>query len=213
MEDWRKCNFLNTFERIISKHMPRVKQFDEAEILNKAMELFWEKGFHATSMQDLVSHLGINRASLYDTFGSKEALFQKAVEHYIEVSGSCIRTLFEEENDVRVGLKRLFDMAINESLCDLSKKGCFVVNTTTELIPGDEAIQEMLQKNRENMEAVFVDYIQKGIDKGQIDASKNAQDVGLMFFGLYNGLRVLAKVDPTSESLKKMATAGLSILN
>lgn len=213
MEDWRKCNFLNTFERIISKHMPRVKQFDEAEILNKAMELFWEKGFHATSMQDLVSHLGINRASLYDTFGSKEALFQNAVEHYIEVSGSCIRTLFAEENDVRVGLKKLFDMAINESLCDLSKKGCFVVNTTTELIPGDEAIQEMLQKNRENMEAVFVDYIQKGIDKGQIDASKNAQDVGLMFFGLYNGLRVLAKVDPTSESLKKMATAGLSILN
>lgn len=193
--------------------MPRVKQFDEAEILNKAMELFWEKGFHATSMQDLVSHLGINRASLYDTFGSKEALFQNAVEHYIEVSGSCIRTLFAEENDVRVGLKKLFDMAINESLCDLSKKGCFVVNTTTELIPGDEAIQEMLQKNRENMEAVFVDYIQKGIDKGQIDASKNAQDVGLMFFGLYNGLRVLAKVDPTSESLKKMATAGLSILN
>lgn len=193
--------------------MPRVKQFDEAEILNKAMELFWEKGFHATSMQDLVSHLGINRASLYDTFGSKEVLFQNAVEHYIEVSGSCIRTLFEEENDVRVGLKKLFDMAINESLCDLSKKGCFVVNTTTELIPGDEAIQEMLQKNRENMEAVFVDYIQKGIDKGQIDASKNAQDVGLMFFGLYNGLRVLAKVDPTSESLKKMATAGLSILN
>jgi len=193
--------------------MPRVKQFDEAEILNKAMELFWEKGFHATSMQDLVSHLGINRASLYDTFGCKEALFQNAVEHYIEVSGSCIRTLFAEENDVRVGLKKLFDMAINESLCDLSKKGCFVVNTTTELIPGDEAIQEMLQKNRENMEAVFVDYIQKGIDTGQLDASKNAQDIGLMFFGLYNGIRVLAKVDPTSESLKRMATAGLSILD
>nr|WP_293303431.1 TetR/AcrR family transcriptional regulator [Allomuricauda sp.] len=193
--------------------MPRVKQFDEAEILNKAMELFWEKGFHATSMQDLVSHLGINRASLYDTFGSKEALFQNAVEHYIEVSGSCIRTLFAEENDVRVGLRKLFDMAINESLCDLSKKGCFVVNTTTELIPGDAAIQEMLQKNRENMEAVFVDYIQKGIDTGQLDASKNAQDIGLMFFGLYNGIRVLAKVDPTSESLKRMATAGLSILD
>jgi TetR/AcrR family transcriptional repressor of nem operon len=63
------------------------------------------------------------------------------------------------------------------------------------------------------MEAVFVDYIQKGIDTGQLDASKNAQDIGLMFFGLYNGIRVLAKVDPTSESLKRMATAGLSILD
>ena len=58
--------------------MPRTKQFNEEEILKKAMELFWEKGFHATSIQDLVAHLGINRASLYDTFGGKEELFKKA---------------------------------------------------------------------------------------------------------------------------------------
>ena len=62
--------------------MPRTKQFDEKEVLKNAMELFWEKGFHATSIQDLVSHLGINRASLYDTYGGKDELFNTAFETY-----------------------------------------------------------------------------------------------------------------------------------
>lgn len=51
--------------------MPRVKKFDEKEVLEKAMELFWIQGYHATSIQDLVDHLGINRASLYDTYGER----------------------------------------------------------------------------------------------------------------------------------------------
>ena len=60
------------------KVMPRVKLFDEKDVLNKATDLFWKQGFAATSVQDLVSHLGINRASLYDTFGDKEKLFKKS---------------------------------------------------------------------------------------------------------------------------------------
>ena len=55
-------------------YMPRVKQFNEDEVLNKAMELFWKKGYNATSMQDIVDYLGINRASLYSTFGGKKNL-------------------------------------------------------------------------------------------------------------------------------------------
>ncbi|MEL6975424.1 MAG: helix-turn-helix domain-containing protein, partial [Bacteroidota bacterium] len=74
--------------------MPRTKQFDEKEVLKKAMELFWEKGFHATSIQDLVSHLGINRASLYDTFGGKDELFNTAFESYRHQAGDFLKTIF-----------------------------------------------------------------------------------------------------------------------
>ena len=62
--------------------MPRIKTFDENEVLVKAMNLFWKQGYSATSVQDLVSHLGINRASLYDTFGDKEQLFKKSFALY-----------------------------------------------------------------------------------------------------------------------------------
>jgi TetR/AcrR family transcriptional repressor of nem operon len=74
--------------------MPRVKLFDENEVLNKAMNLFWKQGYSATSIQDLVSHLGINRASLYDTYGDKEKLFFRAFEFYRKTNTEGITNFF-----------------------------------------------------------------------------------------------------------------------
>ncbi|WP_350292505.1 TetR/AcrR family transcriptional regulator [uncultured Croceitalea sp.] len=192
--------------------MPRTKQFDKQEVLEKAMELFWEKGFHATSMQDLVTHLGINRASLYDTFGGKEALFESAFQLYRQTSTKHIQQLFKSEQNVRQGFKVLFEKAIEESLNDPCKKGCFVVNTTTELIPGDVKIQRILLENKNNAETLFADYVQKGIANGQIDSAKDAKEIGLMLFTLFNGIRVLAKVDSNPSKLKKVVNLGLSVL-
>lgn len=193
--------------------MPRTKQFDEKEVLSKAMELFWEKGFHATSIQDLVSYLGINRASLYDTFGGKEELFNKAFQQYRSTNSNFIKTLFENEKSVKKGFKKLFDKAIEETLNDTARKGCFVVNTTTEMIPGDSSIHSVLMQNKEMAEKLFMNYIQSGIESGEIEASKNAKNIGLMLFTLYNGLRVVAKVDSDPKKLTDMVEAGLSILN
>ncbi|AWX44854.1 HTH-type transcriptional repressor ComR [Flagellimonas maritima] len=193
--------------------MPRTKQFNEKEVLNKAMELFWEKGFHATSMQDLVLRLGINRASLYDTFGGKEELFNKAFQHYRNTNGTIIKTLFEKEHSVKEGLNILFDKAIQESIEDECRKGCFVVNTTTELVPSDKKIHKVLKENKENIEKLFIDYIQKGIDSGEIAPLKNPNNIGLMLFTLYNGMRVLAKIDPDRQKLKSMVKGGLSVLD
>ncbi|MEM8908570.1 MAG: helix-turn-helix domain-containing protein, partial [Bacteroidota bacterium] len=99
--------------------MPRIKQFDEQQALEQAMELFWEKGFHATSMQDLVSRLGINRASLYDTFGGKQALFDRALALYRQKNQSGAREFVRPFASVREGLTALFDQAIEEAACDL----------------------------------------------------------------------------------------------
>ncbi|MEM8845823.1 MAG: TetR/AcrR family transcriptional regulator [Bacteroidota bacterium] len=193
--------------------MPRTKQFDEKEVLNKAVELFWEKGFHATSMQDLVCHLGINRASLYDTFGGKEQLFKKAFQEYRSSSGNMVKLLLTKESSVRAGFEKLFNFAIEESVNDESRKGCFVVNTTTELIPGDETIQNILCENLENVAGMFASVIQDGIDRGEIDGSKNAKDIGLMLFTFYNGFRVVSKIDTDSEKLKSMVSTALSVLD
>ncbi|KQC30337.1 TetR/AcrR family transcriptional regulator [Flagellimonas eckloniae] len=193
--------------------MPRIKQFDEKEILNKAMELFWEKGFHATSIQSLVSHLGINRASLYDTFGGKDELFNRAFEEYRNTAGKQLKSIFDKESTVREGIKKLFDVAIEEAITDEARKGCFVVNTTTELIPGDEALRKVIQDNNINVQRLFINYIQKGIDKGEFKASKDAKSIGLMLFTLYSGLRVVAKVDAAPNKLRLMVNAGLSVLD
>jgi len=193
--------------------VPRTKQFNEEEILKKAMELFWEKGFHATSIQNLVSCLGINRASLYDTFGGKEELFNTVFEYYRKTNGDVVRSTFDQEKSVKAGFCRLFEEAIEKAQTDISRKGCFVVNTTTELIPGDETIQKALQDNKENFENIFIVHIKKGIETGEIDASKEAESIGPMLFTLFSGLQVIAKVDPDPNKLRKLVRAGLSVLD
>ncbi|WP_136468694.1 TetR/AcrR family transcriptional regulator [Flagellimonas onchidii] len=192
--------------------MPRTKQFNEKEILIKAMELFWEKGFHATSMQDLVSYLEINRASLYDTFGGKEQLFNRAFEHYRTTSADMLAAVFESEKSVKSGFQKLFSKSIEESVQDSCRKGCFVVNTTTELIPGDKALLQVLLENKANIETLFADYIQKGIETGEFSTSLDAEGAASMLFTFYNGFRVVAKVDPNPNKLDKMANTALSIL-
>jgi len=193
--------------------MPRTKQFCEKEVLNKAVELFWEKGFHATSMQDLVSHLGINRASLYDTYGGKQALFDKAFEQYRKTSQDFIQQIFERESSVKKGFSKLFTKAIEETINDVCKKGCFVVNTTTELVPNNENVQQTLTDNYQGMVALFSDYIQKGIASGELPNSKNAQELALTLFALYNGIRVLAKVETDPNKLGSIVNSGLSVLD
>ncbi|MFC4221408.1 TetR/AcrR family transcriptional regulator [Flagellimonas marina] len=193
--------------------MPRTKQFNEEEILKKAMELFWEKGFHATSIQNLVTCLGINRASLYDTFGGKEELFNKVFERYRKDGGDTIQSTFDKEKSVKAGFCRLFEDAIEKAQNDMAQKGCFVVNTTTELIPGDETIHKALRKNKENIESIFISQINKGIENGEIDASKDAESIGHMLFALFSGLQVMAKVDPDPNKLRKLLKSGLSVLD
>lgn len=193
--------------------MPRTKQFDEQEVLKKAMELFWEKGFHATSMQDLVSYLCINRASLYDTFGGKEALFEKAFELYRSNSIGFLREVLDSTDSVKGRFQKLFDFAIKEAIEDESRKGCFVVNVTTELVPGDERIQVVLNENKENVEQLFVSVVQDGIEKGEISPTKDPKTIASFLFTLYGGLRIVGKVNPNPKKLHQIVNTGLSVLD
>ena len=193
--------------------MPRPKQFCEEEILKKAMELFWEKGFHATSMQDLVTHLGINRASLYDTFGGKEELFDRALDYYRKMAVECMVQHFNSETSVKEAFRKLFGKTVEETVTNECKKGCFVVNTTTEMLPGNDKILRILLDNKTTIENLFIAQIQKGIDSSELSSSKNAQEIGMMLFILLSGIRALGKVESNPEKLQKVIDSGLSVLD
>lgn len=193
--------------------MPRTKQFDEQEVLKKAMELFWEKGFHATSMQDLVDYLGINRASIYDTYGGKNSLFDKAFQNYRKMGSESVRTIFEAEPNVKKGFTKLFNTAIEEARTDTCKKGCFVVNTITELVPGDETLHKKLQQHTANTQHIFAEYIRKGIAAGTVKTSKDPETIAFTLFTLFSGLRVMAKVEENPKKLQEMIAIGLSVLD
>lgn len=193
--------------------MPRAKQFDEKEVLAKAMELFWIQGYHATSIQDLVEHLGINRASLYDTYGGKESLFQRAFQLYREQNISQLRQFLKSRPLVREGLRDLFAVAIEQASTDEDRKGCFVVNTAAELVPGDPELLQVLGENKRVFEQLFFDYLKKGEEAGQIPGGKDLRAMASLLFTLYNGLKVVAKVAPEQAPLEASIAEVLKLLD
>ncbi|CAM1349650.1 TetR/AcrR family transcriptional regulator [Tenacibaculum insulae] len=193
--------------------MPRVKLFDEQEVLNKAMNLFWKQGYAATSINDLVNHLGINRASLYSTFGDKDQLFKKAFKHYRRTGIEGIKTFFDNHENVKEGFLKLFEMAVDEAINDTDKKGCFVVNTTTELVPGDSVISKTLEENKKELEILFYSFLKKGKDKGQLKTDKDLKVLASLLFTLYSGIRVVSKINTDTKEMTASINLALSLLD
>ncbi len=193
--------------------MPRTKQFDENQVLEKAVDLFWKQGYHATSMQDLVDHLGINRASLYATFGDKKRLFVRAINHYRAINAVGMSDFLQSESDVRTGMRKLLEKAILEAHEDIDRKGCFVVNTTTELVPGDAEIEQLVEENKTDFEERIYSYLKRGQTEGQLPSSKDVKAIANLIFTLYNGIRVVGKMSPTSETLTTTVDTALSLLD
>jgi len=193
--------------------MPRGKLFDETEVLEKAMNLFWKKGYYATSIQDLVNHLGINRASLYDTYGGKKKLFESAFNHYKDSNTNIIKQFLSTQPDVKVGFKKLFKMAIKQSRTDTESKGCMVVNTTIEFIPNEQDFLPLIVDNKKQFVRIFQEYLKLGVEKGQISKDKNLAAIATLFFTFYNGLRVVTKIDFNANVFSKSVDSLLSILD
>ena len=193
--------------------MPKVKQFDEKKVLEEAMNLFWKKGYHATSIQDLVSYLGINRSSIYDTYGGKKELFDQSFELYRTEGMAGLAAFFKKQTSVKGGLQKLFESSIKESLSDSDKKGCFVVNTTTELIPGDEAIQTILEKNKAAYEKMFYKFLLSGEQSGEIPKGKDLKSIASLLYTMNNGLKVVAKIEPSRKKLLASVNVMLSLLD
>lgn len=193
--------------------MPRLRQFDEQEVLTKAMELFWKKGYHATSMDDLVKFAGINRASLYSIFGGKKELFNKALEHYRSTNSNAIERFLSHQTQTKEGLRKLFYNLIEETLTDQDCKGCFVVNTTTELIPGDDEMQTKLRANRDAMQKAFHGFLLKGAETGQISADKDLKTIANLLFTFFNGFRVIGKIADDAQELQTSVDTILQLLD
>ena len=115
--------------------MSRTADFDKEDIINKAMEVFWLKGFEGTTIKDLVSETGLLKGSLYNTFKSKENLFLLCLEKY----GTHSRTFFYKEGDPRLYLKKFFTRLVQEGSKKDYVKGCLIMNSSMEMANLDSA--------------------------------------------------------------------------
>ena len=187
----------------------RPKNFNPEEALHKAMDLFWDRGFEATSIQDLVDNVGINRASMYDTFGDKRAFFCAAVEHYGKtVTESPLRTLEAAESPLE-GVRQWF-CSLAATATDGRLRGCLVTNTAIELAPHNENIGDAVRKALLHMEDSICNALIRAQDAGQMADHADARALARFLIGSAQGIVVLSRAGADRETIADMLKVALS---
>jgi TetR/AcrR family transcriptional repressor of nem operon len=192
--------------------MARKKEFDEDELLEKAVNLFWEKGYYATSAQDLVDGLGINRSSLYNTYTDKRTLFTKSLKHYQDKQTSAVLSLLNNADNIYEVVKEIFDRIIQESIKDDLTKGCFMVNTAVELSSHDPEIKDLVNLNNQSVVDALTRAIEKGQKSGQINQDSTPLAIARFIFNTISGLRVTARSGADEKTLQDIASVTLQSL-
>jgi TetR/AcrR family transcriptional repressor of nem operon len=192
--------------------MARTKDFDEGEVLGKAIDIFWYKGYNGTSMQDLVDGLGISRSSLYDTYGDKHTLFVKALESYQNEASGQVCAIANGVGTSKEIIKNLLQFIANGLLSDQNHKGCFMLNAEIEVAPHDQEVSKLVCANDQQVEDAFYFVIKKGQDCGEISNKQDARALARFTFNTVKGMRVTAKstTDKTVfDDIIKLAVAVL----
>ncbi|MFT4539569.1 MAG: TetR/AcrR family transcriptional repressor of nem operon [Planctomycetota bacterium] len=145
----------------------RPRHFDEGEVLTRAMDLFWKKGYEATGLRDLIEEMEIGRQSLYSTFGDKRQLFLRALEHYLASSFEEIRTELQKAKGPVDALQRWLDLRVL-GLCSAGDgaRGCMGLNTIVELCPDDTEVANLMRGHAQLMVGQIADVIAQGQASG-----------------------------------------------
>jgi TetR/AcrR family transcriptional repressor of nem operon len=171
--------------------MARIKQYDESEVLEKAMHLFWQHGYENTSTRMLEQEMGINQFSIYSSFGSKQDLFVESIKAYKRQLNSIRNVLLESGNGV-AGIKQFFYNFLDFTKEKDVRKGCFVCNTVSEM--GTKAKPELmveLMKFTEEIRILFLNNLQQEKHKTDKTAEREANFLMTCMLGLSLGSRVL----------------------
>ncbi len=192
--------------------MPWVKSFDVDKTLDKAMRLFWSRGYEATSMSDLVEAMGINRGSLYDTYGDKRALFIAALRHYDETCRKKPLAALERDYSPKAAIRALFRHWIEVALTDPARRGCFLTNTALELAAHDRQVSAIVASSQKETEDFFHRLIKKGQSNGEIRKDLRTKETARLLLANLIGLLVLARSRPERRLLQSIATSATALL-
>ncbi|MGV9286258.1 TetR/AcrR family transcriptional regulator [Streptomyces sp. NPDC003719] len=194
--------------------MARTKEFDPDAALGAALELFWRRGYEATSMSDLVEHLGVGRASIYATFGNKRELYLKALERYEQ---GLLPELLEElarPGPALPGVRSLVRRYAAEATAEDGRgRGCFVTNTAAELAPHDPVAARRVERNWDRLETVLHAALTRARAQGELPAGRDPLTLARMLLVLLQGLRVVGKASQDPARVRDAAEQALALLD
>ncbi|MFJ2817291.1 TetR/AcrR family transcriptional regulator [Streptomyces sp. NPDC087294] len=194
--------------------MARTKEFDPDAVLQSALELFWRRGYEATSMADLVEHLGIGRASIYATFGNKRELYLKALDRYNENQNAGLLRELSQPGPALVAVRTVVRRFAAEARSgDQRGKGCFVTNTAAELGARDPVVARRVEASWSHLETLLHSALLRARAQDELPADRDPQTLARMLLVLMQGLRVVGKASHDPGRVRDAAEQALRLLD
>lgn len=179
----------------------RPLSFDRRAALDKAMRVFWERGYEAASIADLTAAMGITPPSLYTAFGDKERLFFEAIEAYLDGPGAFGARALAEETTARDAIRRLLEDAAAELTQDCQPHGCMMVLAATNCSVSAERVQSLMAERRALAIRAMQERIQRGIDEGELPPDADAGALATFCATVYQGMSIQARDGASRERL------------
>jgi TetR/AcrR family transcriptional regulator, transcriptional repressor for nem operon len=192
--------------------MPRQKEFDLEAALDGAMATFWTKGYTATSIEDLVTRMGIQRGSLYATFGNKRSLFLSALGRYQRVVTRELLAVLEAPGSGLAAIRRFFRLRVEGSLDRRRPPGCLVTNSAVELSPRDRGAAARVGGSLVTLEAAFLRALERARVQGEVAATRDLRALARFLTSSAQGLSVMAKARAERAVLEDVVEVVLAAL-
>ncbi|GGN00019.1 TetR/AcrR family transcriptional regulator [Streptomyces fuscichromogenes] len=191
--------------------MARPREFDTDQAIDRAMALFWARGYSATSLQDLTAALGIGSGSLYAAFGSKENLYARALERYCSHNAGALVEALDSATDVRSALRTALQ-ALAEADLDDPERGCFLVNAATER-SADSTTVDRVSGTLRLVESTIAGALERARARGELSADKDPAALARFLTTFIQGMRVMGQARADRAFLESALSSALSVLD
>lgn len=192
--------------------MARHKEFEREEVLEKAIQVFWNNGYNATSFQTLTEGMCINRQSIYDTYGDKHTLFIEALTYYYQKRTDYLTAHFAQDKPVKELIRAFFEQSIVNTTTEQKNQGCFLLNVTHEMVPQDKDVAAIANKNMKDLTAIFESAISRGIKSGEIVSSQTPAALAIYIVNTLQGLLTLCKTMTDKKKLRSITDMAMASL-
>ncbi len=189
----------------------RPRAFDYDEALEKAMHVFWRKGYEGTSMPDLTTAMGMNRPSIYSSFGNKEELFRKALDRYLEQAMTHFRASLDKPT-VREAVESFLMQSAGAFACKETPQGCMAVQGALACSDEAEAVKQEATRHREMIVDVLRERFARGLEDGDLPSGTNIDELARFYTTVLNGMSVQSVGDVCCDDLKAIARHALKVL-
>ncbi|KMS92067.1 MULTISPECIES: TetR/AcrR family transcriptional regulator [Streptomyces] len=192
--------------------MGRPRNFDENRVLESVREQFWNSGYAATSVQDLMGVTGLGKGSLYGAFGDKRQLFLQVLDSYRDEQLAGVRSILTGPGTAMERLARLLEGAAEGFAEDPQRRGCFLVNSTSELHSQDPDVASRARTTYQAVEDLLVACVREAQNEGAVDPDADPQELGRLLLAVMQGIEFLAKTHMDGSALLQIGRAALSRL-